>query len=118
MKKLSIMAFLFVASLGAQTSFSGIWNGSGGIASARYGTVPQTSQMTLLQAGSSVTGTFKLGNGPLVTITSGTVTGSQINIVVGNGIGTGALTANGSQLVGTMTSATGMVVNFVFTQLK
>ena len=64
MKKLAIMMFLFGASLFAQTSFSGIWNGKGGIGSARYGTVPQTSQMTLLQAGRSVQGTFKMGNGP------------------------------------------------------
>lgn len=118
MKKAAIMLFFFGASVFAQTSFSGIWNGTGGIASARYGTVPQTSQITLLQSGSSVQGTVKLGNNPVLKITSGTVSGSSLNLIVANGVATGTLTQNGSQLVGTLTSSTGIVISFVFTQLK
>jgi hypothetical protein len=113
MKKLSVMILLFAASLAAQT-YAGIWNGTGGIESAKYGVIPQSAQITLLQAGTSLQGTFKLGNAKPLPITSGTVSGNQLTLVVAKGVATGTFTASGGQLQGSMTSSSGEVINFVF----
>ncbi|MGB6946985.1 MAG: hypothetical protein WBE37_31600 [Bryobacteraceae bacterium] len=115
MKKLSLMILLFSASLVAQ-DFSGIWNGKGGIESTKYGVVPQTAQMTLLQAGSTLQGTFKLGNSKPIAISSGSVSGTQLNLIVGQGLASGTLTQNGGELTGKMTSSSGQVMDFVFTK--
>lgn len=117
MKKLAIMMFMFASSLAAQ-SYSGIWNGVGGKVDARYGLVPQTAQMTLLQAGSSLKGTLKIGTGKPVAITSGTVSGTQLTFVIGGSGGqiTATLSQSGAQLTGKMTASNGMVFDFVFTQ--
>jgi hypothetical protein len=114
MKKSAIMMFLLVASLAAQTSYSGIWKGTGGIESTKYGSVPQTAQLTLLQAGSSVTGTIKIGNGQLLTISSGTVSGTTITFAVTGG--TASLSQSGAQLTGKLTSSRGEIFDVVFTQ--
>jgi len=113
MKKIAIVMFIFATSLVAQ-SFSGIWNGQGGIVDAKYGSVPTSAQLTLIQDGNSLLGTFKVGNGKPTAISSGSVSGSQVVFAVGPA--TATLTANGNQLVGKMTSSTGKIVNFVFTK--
>ena len=115
MKKLAIIALAFAASLGA-ADYSGIWDGKGGVESSKYGSVPWTSQLTLVQAGSSVSGTLKMGNDQVLPITSGTVSGSQITFVVNSGARTANLTQNGTQLQGTITSSTGEVYDVVFTK--
>ena len=118
MKKLAIMVLLFAASLASAQEYSGIWNGVGGKVDSHYGTVPATAQMTLIQAGTSLKGTIKLGNGKPVAITSGTVSGTQLTVVIVNSSFqmTGNLSQSGSQLTGKMTSSSGTVYNFVFTQ--
>jgi hypothetical protein len=113
-KKIVTLAVMLAASLAAQ-DFSGIWNGTGGKVDSHYGTVPATAQMTVLQAGNSFSGTFKLGNNKPVTISAGAVSGSQLNFVV-NGFVTGTLSFSGANLTGKMTSNTGDVYNFVFTK--
>jgi hypothetical protein len=116
MKKLAIMMFMFATSLAAQ-NVAGIWNGQGGIVDAKYGVVPTTVQMTLLQDGSALQGTFKVGNGKPGPIKSGSVSGTQVVFTVGPA--TAALTLNSNnQLVGKMTSSTGKIVNFIFTKLQ
>ena len=111
MKKLaSILLALAFSLQGAD--YSGIWNGKGGIEDAKYGSVPQTAQLTLLQAGSSVTGTLKIGNGKPIPITSGTASGNQITFAVSGG--TGTLTQNGSSLQGRLTSSQGKIFDVVF----
>jgi hypothetical protein len=113
MKKLVVVLLSLAASLTA-ADFSGIWNGKGGIESAKYGSVPQTAQMTLLQAGSSVSGTLKIGNGPIQKIASGTVSGSTITFAVSGG--TATLTQSGGQLQGKLTSSRGQILDVVFTK--
>ena len=117
MKKLGIMMLLFAASLLAQ-DYSGVWNGKGGKEDARYGLVPRTAQMTLLQAGTSLTGSLKIGTGAPMHITSGTVSGSQLTFTIINGSAqiTGNLSQSGAQLSGKMTASTGATFDFVFTQ--
>ncbi len=114
MKKLIVVLLSLAASLAA-ADCSGIWSGKGGIESAKYGSVPQTAQMTLLQAGSSVTGTLKIGNGSIMKIASGAVSGSTITFAVGKG-GTGTLTQSGAQLSGRLTSSQGQILDIVFTK--
>lgn len=113
--KLAIAMLVLAGSLMAQ-DYSGIWNGKGGQVDAKYGTVPVTAQLTLLQAGTSLQGTFKAGGLKPVAIASGSVSGTQVVFVVGAGVVTARLTQNGSQLAGTMTSGSGDVVNIVFTK--
>lgn len=118
MKKLAITMLTFAASLAAQ-DFSGIWNGKGGKEDPKYGTVPQTAQMTVLQAGTSFHGTLKLGtNGGLMQITNGTVSGGNLTftIISGKAQITGNLAASGSQLSGKMTASNGSTFDFVFTK--
>jgi hypothetical protein len=114
MKKLVVVVPSLAASLTA-ANYSGIWNGKGGIESAKYGSVPQTAQLTLLQAGSSVSGTMKIGNGPILKIASGTVSGSTITFAVGAG-GAATLTQSGAQLQGRLTSSKGEILDIVFTK--
>jgi|ERR1035441_3391796 hypothetical protein len=114
MKKLVVVLLSLAACLTA-ADFSGIWNGKGGIESAKYGSVPQTAQMTIVQAGSSFSGTLKIGNGPIAKIASGTVSGSTVTFAVGNG-GTGTLTQSGAQLTGKLTSTRGEILDIVFTK--
>ena len=118
MKKTAIALLLFAASLSAQQDCSGIWNGQGGKEDPRYGLVPITAQMTLEQAGSSVTGTLKIGNGGVMQITSGNVSGSQVTVVISQPGGqiTGSFSQNGGQLTGKMTVSTGDTYDFAFTQ--
>jgi hypothetical protein len=121
MKRIVIVMFAFAACLAAQTAqVSGIWNGTGGVADSKYGSVPVTAQLTLIQAGNSLQGTFKAGNGKPVALDagSGAVSGNQIVFSVGNGGVTANLTQNGNQLTGTMTSSSGQVANMVFTALQ
>ena len=118
MKKLAIMMLAAAASLAAATDYSGIWTGKGGKEDPRYGSVPAVAQMTLLQSGTSLSGTFKLANGKPVKITSGTVSGGQLTVVLTSPGGqvTGRLTQTGTQLTGKMTSSNGNVYDFVFTK--
>lgn len=116
MKKMTVLMLLFATYLAA-ADYSGIWNGQGGFESAKYGTVPAVAQMTLLQAGNSLQGTFQLGNNNLMTISSGSVSGTQVTLVLNNGTVTATLNDNGSgQLTGKMTSSSGDVADFVFTK--
>ena len=112
MKKLAMIALVFAASLMAD-DYSGVWKGKGGIEDARYGSVPQTAQLTLVQAGSQISGTLKIGNGKILPLSSGTVSGSQITFAVGNG-GSGTLTVSGASAQGRLTSSTGQVLDIVF----
>jgi hypothetical protein len=114
MKKLAIAAFAFVTCLTAADN-SGIWKGKGGFEDLKYGSVPATAILTLVQAGSTVSGTLKIGNGPLYTLSAGTVSGNQITFAVGKG-GTGSLTLNGTTLQGKLTSSTGKILDIVFTK--
>lgn len=117
MKKLLVVLLLTLTPcLAAAADLSGIWNGKGGKEDPNYGSVPVTVQMTLLQAGSSVTGTLKMGNGPIFQIPSGSVSGDAITFVVGNGIGSGSFTWNGTNLSGRLTSSSGDIYDIVFTQ--
>jgi hypothetical protein len=70
--------------------------------------------MTLLQASSSVSGTLKIGNGPIQKIASGTVSGSTITFAVSGG--TATLTQSGGQLQGKLTSSRGQILDVVFTK--
>jgi len=115
MKKLAIMFLACAASLAA-ADYSGIWNGKGGMASAKYGSVPYTAQLTLLQDGTALKGTFKAGNGAPVPLTSGSVSGTQVTFAIAGGAVTAVLSQSGTQLVGKMTSSGGGVVSFVFTK--
>lgn len=114
MKKLAVILLSLTASLSA-ADYSGIWNGKSGMASPRYGSVPGTAEMTLLQAGNSVSGTLKMGKGPIMKIASGAVSGSTITFAVGTG-GTARLTQSGAQLTGKLTSSKGQVLDVVFTK--
>ena len=116
MKKLTVIALAFAFSLAA-ADYTGAYSGKGGMQSAKYGSVPQTALLTLLQDGSSVKGTLQIGNGPINQITSGTVSGTQITFAVGTGGGTGVLTQNGAVLQGTLTSSKGAIYNIAFTKM-
>jgi len=113
MKKLVVLLLSLTTFLAA-ANYSGIWNGKGGIESAKYGSIPQTAQMTLLQAGSSVSGTLKIGNGRPMQLSAGAVSGSTITFAVSGG--TGTLTQNGAQLQGKLTSSRGEILDIVFTK--
>ena len=119
MIKITMGMLLLAGSLAAQ-NYAGIWNGQGGKEDAKYGTVPQTAQMTLLQAGSSVSGgSLKLGNFTPLTIVSGSVSGTKLSFVAQTKNGqqiTANLTASGGQLTGKMYGSNGTVFDFVFTK--
>ena len=117
MKKLIVLLVLLLTLTPclAAATLSGIWNGKGGKEDPKYGSVPVTVQMTLLQAGSSVHGTIKMGNGPIIKIPSGSVSGSSVKLVVGDGTGSGSFTLNGSKLSGRLTSSRGEIFDLVFT---
>ena len=119
MKKLAVMMFILAASLAAQ-DLSGIWNGKGGKEDPKYGTVPATAQMTVLQAGTSFHGTLKLGGarGAIMQITNGTSSGGHLTFTIVNGKAqiTGNLAVNGSHLAGKMTASNGATFDFVFTK--
>ena len=117
MKKLMILLCALSASLSA-ADFSGIWNGKGGESSAKYGTLTSTAQMTLVQAGSTVTGTFKFNSNKVVNIASGAVSGTQVSFLMqqGSAQGTARLSQSGAQLVGTLTTSTGKIIQFVFSK--
>ena len=74
--------------------------------------------MTVVQAGSSFTGTLKIGSGKPMQIKSGAVSGTQLtfSIVTGAGQLTGSLTQTGTQLTGKMTASNGQTFDFVFTK--
>jgi len=114
MKKATITLLLFASTVFADCS--GIWNGKGGKEDPRYGLVPMTAQMTLEQAGSSVSGTFKLGNDSVLRITSGSVSGDQVTFVISQPGGqiTGSFTQKGAQLTGKMTTSNGSTYDFAF----
>jgi len=118
MKRLAFVMLVLAASLWA-ADYSGIWNGNGAIRSTKYPNgVPQTVQMTLLQDGSSLAGTFKVGSMAPMKISSGSVTGTQVAFAIQgtNGQITASLAANGSQLSGTMTLTDGEIYDVVFTK--
>ena len=118
MKKLAIMMFTLAASLAAQ-DLSGIWNGKGGKEDSKYGVVPATAQMTILQAGTTFHGTLKMNaNGKVLPISNGTSSAGKLTFVIVNGKQqiTGNLSLSGSQLTGKMTSSSGNVFDSVFTK--
>ena len=114
MKKLAIIAMVFAGSVFA-ADYSGIWAGSANKADAKYGVVPNTLQLTLNHAGTTVSGTLKLGNGQPIALSAGTVSGNQISFAVG-AVGTGVLTDTGTRLQGRLTSTTGQVLDVVVTK--
>lgn len=117
MKKLAIMMFILAASLAAQ-DLSGIWYGKGGKEDPKYGVVPASAQLTVLQAGTTFHGTLKMNNGKVLQIANGASSGGKLTFVIVNGAQqiTGNLAVSGSQLTGKMTSSTGTVMDFVFTK--
>jgi hypothetical protein len=115
MKKLIVLLLILTPYLAAAADLSGVWAGKGGKEDPKYGSVPVKVQMTLLQAGSSVTGTIKMGNGPIIKIPSGSVSGNSINFAVGDGTGSGSFTLKGSSLSGRLTSSRGEIFDVVFT---
>lgn len=115
MKRLAMVLLVFAASLAA-ADHSGIWKGTGGIESVKYGSVPQTATLTLLQAGEKITGgSLKMGNAEPVAVTSGSVSGSTITFAAGT-VFTATLTEVGTQLQGKVTSSRGEVMDVVFTK--
>ena len=113
MKRIAILALVFATSLAA-ADYSGVWSGTGGVESMKYGSVPQTAKLTLLQSGTTVSGTLQLGNGPVVKISSGSVSGNRITFAAGNAF-TAALTQSGAALSGKVTTSRGEIVDLVFT---
>jgi len=119
MKKLIVLLLILAPCLAAAADLSGVWTGKGGKEDPKYGSVPVKVQMTLLQAGSSVTGTVKMGNGPIMKIPSGSVSGSSVKFAVTSGTGStgsGSFTLNGSDLSGRFTSSRGDIFDVVFTR--
>lgn len=114
MKKFVPILVVLAGSLLA-SDHSGIWYGKGGYEDPKYGTVPEVATITLLQAGSTIKGTLRIGgqNAKILTITSGTVNGATITFAVGSDQ-TGTLTEDGAQLKGRLTSSTGRVLDLVF----
>jgi hypothetical protein len=119
MKKIAIIMFALATCLMAQ-DYSGSWSGVGGKEDTRYGSVPQTAQITILQGGTAITGgTLKMGSSNMVSIKSGTVSGSQLTFVAvfpGGGQVTGNFTQSSGQLTGKMYGSNGEVYDFVFTK--
>jgi len=120
MKKIAIVVLsLAAAASAAESKLTGIWNGTGGSESGQYGTVPVTAELTLLHAGNTVTGTFRMAQGMVMKISSGVVCGSKITFAVGTEkegvLGTAVLTQNGDTLQGKVTSNQGEVYELVFT---
>jgi hypothetical protein len=120
MKKV-IIAILTLAlgiCLAATTSLDGAWTGQGGKQDKKYGSVPTTATMTLTQAGSKLTGTFRFGNEALNKLT-GTVNGNAVTISSTGPNGealNGSLTSSGNSLRGTINASTGQIYDFVFTR--
>jgi len=112
MKKTLLTMLAFAASLMAQ-DYSGTYNGKAMQQSEKYaGGVPYALQMTVLQAGQTFTGTFKIGTSKPVPIVSGTVSGSSLTFaMVGNNKmqSTAQLSATGNELTGRITMSTGAV---------
>lgn len=117
MKKIAIVMFTLAVSLAAQ-DLSGIWNGKGGKEDMKYGKVPATAQLTVLQAGTSFHGTLKMNTGKVLQIANGAVSGGELTFVINNGGQqiTANLLLTGAQLSGKMTSSSGSIFDFVFTK--
>jgi len=117
MKKLAII-MLALAAAASATDLTGVWSGKGGREDVRYGTVPQTAQLALIQDGTSLSGTMKLNKGQPVKITSGSISGSQVVLAIVGPTGqvTGHFTQTGTQLSGKMTASNGQIYDFVFTK--
>jgi hypothetical protein len=117
MKKLATIMLMLGATLSA-ADYSGTYTGKGGFEDAHYGLVPQTAQMTVLQAGASFKGTLKVGSGKTLPITSGTIAGSQLTFVIKSPGGqiTGNLSQTSNGFSGKMTASTGQVFDVVFTK--
>jgi hypothetical protein len=111
MKKSLLTMLALAASLGAAQDYSGIYNGKAVVQSARYpGGVPYTVQITLIQAGTSLTGTLKIGNSKPIPIVSGTASGGSLTFATAGKVqSTAQLTANGNELAGRMTTSVGAV---------
>jgi len=119
MKKILLTTLVLAASLAAQTGgYSGIYDGKGIQQSARYpGGVPYSLQITLIQAGESLTGTLKVGNSKPVPIISGTVSGTSLTFATGGkSQSTAQLSAKAGQLTGRVTSSTGVVYEVALTK--
>jgi hypothetical protein len=117
-KKLAVILLASAASMAA-ADFSGIWNGVGAVQSAKYPSgVPYTVQLTLLQGGSSLNGTLKVGSWAPSKITVGSVSGTQVTFAIQGSSGqiTAQLTPSGNNLVGSMTLTNGLIYNVVFTK--
>src|SRR5947208_966934 len=112
MKKLLLCGLLFAFTLAA-SDVSGIWNGKSAQNTTKYGPVRTPVQVTLLQAGTNVTGTFKIDNAKPVAIKTGTASGNQVSIslLVGGGkVITANLTLQGTnQLTGNLTDSQGQM---------
>jgi hypothetical protein len=112
MKRLLLCGLLLTWTLAA-ADVSGIWNGKAAQSSAKYAQIPSSLQVTLLQAGNDVTGTFKVGNSKPIAIKSGTASGSQLSLALqpsGAGLVTATLGLQPSgQITGTMTDSQGNV---------
>lgn len=119
MKKIAILWLGLAIVALAKSDLSGIWDGKGGRQTEKYGSIAATAQLTLLQAGDSVKGTLKIGNGTVMTITSGVVSGSAIRFNVGTEkegiLGSVELTRDGSTLRGQVSMYDGRVFDMVFT---
>ena len=118
MKRLVIIILAFAASRSA-ADYSGIWNGKGIEQSARYAEgVPHTVQATFVQAGSSLKGTIKLGNGAPMAIKVGTVSGSAMSFsaTTAGEMVTGQFSASGAQLTGRLTLSDGQVISVALTK--
>ena len=113
MRRLMVVLLVLAGSLAA-ADFSGVWTGKGGLEDPKYGLVPNNVQMTLVQAGSSLSGTLKIGNGKILKITAGSVAGNTLTFALANG--TATLNVVGNQLQGRLTSSRGQIMDLAVTK--
>lgn len=120
MKRLVMTMLVFAAFLAAAgPDYSGIWQGKGAIESTKYpGGIPVAVQLTLMQAGTSVTGMVKVGNMAARYISTGSVIGNQVTFAIQSTSGrvTARLAENAGLLKGSMTLTDGEVYDVVFTR--
>jgi len=116
MIKSLIIAFALAATLSA-ADFSGAWSGKGGSPDPKYGLVPVTAQMTLVEATvtGTLTGTMKIANGKPFKI-SGVLSGGTLVFAMGTGESFSLTPGGSTQLSGKYTSSTGQVVQLLFTK--
>jgi hypothetical protein len=114
-KKIALLTLLAAGVLSA-ANYSGTWNGKGMVQDTKYGGLPHSAQLTLIQSGSSLQGTLKVDNGQPMRINVGSVSDGKISFGVHMQATqiTGQLSDNNGQLTGRLTSSSGQVFAVTF----